>query len=159
MPRFLHEVFEMPTRLLCVLLWLLPGLALAGVYKWTDAQGRVHYGDAPPAESRNTASASKLKLQSHGGSAQVRQIATKESGVVMYSAEWCGVCQEAKQFMRDNGIPFREWDVEKSEYGEMRFNQLGGDGVPVITLGNQVMQGFDPARLLRMWNESRAQGR
>ncbi|WP_341676717.1 DUF4124 domain-containing protein [Niveibacterium sp. SC-1] len=26
--------------------------AQAGVYKWTDAQGKVHYGDVPPPEQR-----------------------------------------------------------------------------------------------------------
>ena len=25
-----------------------------GVYKWTDAQGRVHFGDRPPGEARST---------------------------------------------------------------------------------------------------------
>ena len=33
------------------LLLLTGGVALAAVYKWVDESGRVHYGDAPPAES------------------------------------------------------------------------------------------------------------
>lgn len=33
--------------LFCVL--LLPGLAAAEIYRWTDAQGRVHFGERPPA--------------------------------------------------------------------------------------------------------------
>lgn len=35
-------------RLLCCAL-LLPGLALAEIYRWTDAQGRVHFGERPGA--------------------------------------------------------------------------------------------------------------
>jgi hypothetical protein len=31
--------------LLIITLWLVP--ALAGVYKWTDEQGNVHYTDSP----------------------------------------------------------------------------------------------------------------
>jgi len=33
------------------LLFLIGGIALAEVYKWVDESGKVHYGDAPPAES------------------------------------------------------------------------------------------------------------
>jgi hypothetical protein len=41
-----------PTALLGVVLaLLLPGPAAAdSIYRWQDAQGRVHYGDEPPAE-------------------------------------------------------------------------------------------------------------
>ena len=31
-----------------ILLLLLPGIAAAGVYKWTDENGKVHFGDRPP---------------------------------------------------------------------------------------------------------------
>lgn len=34
---------------LCCVVWLLPGLALAQVYRWTDAEGRVHFGQRPVA--------------------------------------------------------------------------------------------------------------
>lgn len=35
----------------CLLLSLTSAPLLAQVYKWTDAEGRVHYGDRPPAEA------------------------------------------------------------------------------------------------------------
>jgi hypothetical protein len=31
------------------------GAGAEGVYKWTDAQGRVHFGDRPPGEASTTA--------------------------------------------------------------------------------------------------------
>ncbi len=34
--------------LVCALLLTWSGMACAVVYKWVDAQGKVHYGDAPP---------------------------------------------------------------------------------------------------------------
>ena len=40
-----------PRRLLPVALSLLLGVGLAtagDIYRWTDADGRVHYGDQPP---------------------------------------------------------------------------------------------------------------
>lgn len=38
-------------RCLLLLLGLLPALAQAEIYRWTDAQGRVHFGERPPAEA------------------------------------------------------------------------------------------------------------
>lgn len=39
-----------PCRLLPLFLFLLGSAAQAGdIYRWTDAQGRTHYGDQPPA--------------------------------------------------------------------------------------------------------------
>ncbi|MEW6120183.1 MAG: glutaredoxin family protein [Pseudomonadota bacterium] len=126
--------------------------ASAGVYKWTDAQGKTHYSDMPPPTARTT----QLRLQTYAGPALVGKVAGTDSGVTLYTTEWCGVCKRAKAFMRQNGVPFREWDVEKTEYGAIKFRQLGGSGVPLITVGSEKMTGFDAGRFMEMWK--RAQG-
>src|SRR5438067_202609 len=42
------------TRLLAIFLALaFSGAALAQAYKWTDPNGRVQYGDTPPADASN----------------------------------------------------------------------------------------------------------
>ena len=43
--------------------------ALAQVFKWTDAEGRIHYGDQPPQSGRNEKL--NLRVQSYEGPAQV----------------------------------------------------------------------------------------
>ncbi len=43
-----------------------------------------------------------------------RMPGTKTKQVVMYGADWCGVCKRAKRFFQAEGIPFRELDVDKS---------------------------------------------
>ena len=121
--------------------------ASAGVYKWTDAQGRIQYSDTPPPAARAT----QLKLQSYTGPALVGKVAGADSGVTLYTTEWCGVCKRAKAFMQQNGVPFREWDVEKTEYGATKFRQLGGSGVPLITVGSERMMGFDAGRFMELW--------
>lgn len=124
--------------------------AFAGVYKWTDAQGRIHYSDtAPPA-----ASTTQLKLQTYSGPVQVSRAVGADSGVTIYTTEWCGVCKRAKAFFKQNGVPFREWDVEKTEYGETKFRQLGGSGVPLITVGSEKMMGFDASRFMELWKNT-----
>lgn len=124
--------------------------AFAGVYKWTDAQGRIQYSDSPPP----TVQATKLRLQTYTGPAQVSRAAGTDGGVTLYTTEWCGVCKTAKAFMKQNGVPFREWDVEKTEYGAIKFRQLGGSGVPLITVGQEKMMGFDAARFMELWKNS-----
>lgn len=136
---------------LFLLAMLLACPAVAGVYKWTDAQGRVHYSDVPPQAAKTT----QLKLQTYAGPAQVSRVAGMESGVTLYTTEWCGVCKRAKAFMQQNGVPFREWDVEKTEYGATKFRQLGGTGVPVITVGAEKMVGFDAPGFMEMWKRSK----
>jgi glutaredoxin len=131
---------------------LLASPSFAGVYKWTDAQGRIHYSDAPPPAARST----QLKLQSFSGPAEVSQAIGADSGVTLYTTEWCGVCKRAKAFLTQNGVPFREWDVEKTEYGAAKFKQLGGSGVPLITVGSEKMMGFDANRFMALWNRTQS---
>ena len=41
-------------RLACLLLAMAaPHAGAEGIYRWTDAQGRVHFGDRPPGEGRS----------------------------------------------------------------------------------------------------------
>jgi glutaredoxin len=127
--------------------------ASAGVYKWTDAQGRVQYSDSPPPAAKAT----QLRLQTYTGPVEVSRAIGADSGVTIYTTEWCGVCQRAKVFFKQNGVPFREWDVEKTEYGAIKFKQLGGSGVPVITVGSEKMMGFDANRFMALWKN--AQGK
>lgn len=139
-----------PHLILLALFLVFP--AFAGVYKWTDAQGRIHYSDAPPVAAKTT----QLRLQSITGPVQVSQATGADSGVTIYTTEWCGVCKRARAFLKQNGVPFREWDVEKTDYGAVKFGQLGGSGVPLITVGSQKMQGFDASRFMEMWKNNQA---
>jgi glutaredoxin len=144
----------MKRRLLMVLALLFSSHALAGVYKWTDAQGRIQYSDSPP----TAAKATQLKLQSYTGPVQVSRTVGADSGVTIYTTEWCGVCTRAKAFFKQNGVPFHEWDVEKTEYGAAKLKQLGGRGVPLITVGSEKMMGFDANRFMDVWKNT-ADGR
>ena len=134
-----------PHLILLSMLLALP--ASAGVYKWMDAQGRIQYSDTPPPAARAT----QLKLQSYTGPVQVSRAIGADSGVTLYTTEWCGVCKRAKAFLKQNGVPFREWDVEKTDYGSLKFKQLGGSGVPLITVGSEKMMGFDAGRFMELW--------
>ena len=134
--------------LLVLLVASLP--ASAGVYKWTDAQGRVHYSDNPPPEAK--AQQVKVKINSIQGPAVVSTVrdipaAKAKEKVRIYTAVWCSYCKKAKAHLATRGVPYDDVDVEASERGRSEFNQLGGRGVPVILVGNQRMDGFDASGL------------
>lgn len=143
---------------------LLANLALAGVYKWTDAQGSVHYSDTPP--QSGGAQQVKLHINSFDGPAIVRPRApldapapqTAQAGIVMFTTSWCPSCKRAKAYLSGKGVPYREMDVEQSAEARQQFMQLGGRGVPLILVGNKRMDGFDPNTMEALLREAGISG-
>jgi len=138
------------SRFLLLALLIASTSAGAGVYKWTDAQGHVHYSDDPPADAK--AQQIKVKINSIQGPAVVSTMrdtsaAKAKDKVRIYTAVWCGYCKRAKAHLTAKGVPYDEMDVETSERGRSEFAQLGGRGIPVILVGSQRMDGFDAGRL------------
>lgn len=136
------------------------GAAHAGVYRWTDDKGRVHFGDKPPP---GTAGESvDIRINTYRSPHIVGQPddaadndpgakAAARKSVVMYGASWCGVCRRAAAYFRQKGIPFTEYDVERSAKGRADFKRLGGRGVPVILVGRTRMNGFSPDRFEQLY--------
>ena len=117
----------------------------AGVYRWTDEQGRVHFGDAPPPERQ--AEGVELRYNQMGSTPVPEGMLDRRAAVVMYSAAWCGVCRRAKSFLQSRGVAFSEYDIETSRKGREDYRRLRGTGVPIIMVGEQRMNGFDAATL------------
>lgn len=116
----------------------------AGVYKWTDADGRVHFSDNPPANS----DAEELKIRTYTGPAEVSSDGDYgPRQVKLLTTAWCGVCKRAKAYLAQKGIYYLEYDVETSEVGRLEYKRLNGKGVPIILVGNQKMVGFSAQKL------------
>lgn len=144
-------------RLLLVVLLIAPALSGADVYKWTDAQGRIHYSDSAPPEVKTQQV--KVKISSISGPAVVSTLSnptatkTKQS-VRIFTAAWCGYCKKAKAFLNAKGVAYDEVDVETSDRGRSEFSRLGGRGVPVILVGSQRMDGFEAGALTAMLEQA-----
>ena len=120
--------------------------ALGGkVYKWTDAEGRVHFSDQPVAADN----VEEVKIRSFSGNAEVildgNDFGARE--VKILTTTWCGVCKKAKAYLTGKGIYFNEYDVETSDVGRQEFKLLAGKGVPIILVGKQRMDGFSESKL------------
>jgi glutaredoxin len=64
--------------------------------------------------------------------------------VVLYATQWCPYCQRTRQFFKDNGITYTEWDVETSAEGARRYRELGGTRVPLVTVNDTIIRGYSP---------------
>lgn len=62
--------------------------------------------------------------------------------VVMYGTETCPYCAKARDYLRERGIAFADYDVQKSPAAREAFGKLGGKGVPLILIGNRRIDGF-----------------
>lgn len=64
--------------------------------------------------------------------------------VKVYSTPICPYCKMAKEFLKQNSIPFEDIDVSKDRKAltEM-FNKSGQMGVPVLDINGKVIVGFD----------------
>lgn len=72
--------------------------------------------------------------------------------VVLYATSWCGYCAKARALFEEQGIAYFEYDIEESAVGEEQYKALGGDGVPLMIVNNQVIQGFKKKRILKALN-------
>lgn len=153
---------------LLILLVLASLAAGAQLYKWTDSQGRVHYGDRPPEDAKKQEL--KIQVRSYDGPVEVTDwaaILRRKSpyaegrspaaprGITMYSTQWCGHCKRARIYFEAKGVPYKDLDIEASAEAHREYKDLGGTGVPLILVDGKVMKGFSADRFEKL----RATGR
>lgn len=68
--------------------------------------------------------------------------------VILYSASWCGYCKKTREFLNEKSIPFYEYDIEKSAIGHDQYRAIGGRGVPVLLVNQNVIRGYNPNEIL-----------
>ena len=136
--------------------------ANAQVHKWTDKDGKTVYGDLPPPEvaSRSV----KIPVTSFGGPPVFKSFATNSARkaesktapeLVLYSADWCGVCRSAKAFFGANRIAYREVNIDNDTAGAAEFKRVyGGGGIPLAVAGEKTLRGFSAESMLHFLKAS-----
>ncbi len=65
--------------------------------------------------------------------------------VIVYSTQTCPYCVMAKDFFKENNIPFEDVDVSIDRERAMEMVEKSGQmGVPVIDIDNNIIVGFRP---------------
>jgi glutaredoxin len=127
--------------------------AQTSVYKWTDAEGKIHFSDTPPPPSV-TKNVTETRMGGGGAdSSQVpyaTQMAMRSSPVTLYTAPQCGTpCEQGRSLLGNRGIPYTERDAQASrEDAEAVKKAIGALQVPVLMVGNDALKGYDPGA----WN-------
>jgi glutaredoxin-like YruB-family protein len=64
--------------------------------------------------------------------------------VKIYSTPACPYCIKAKEFLKQNGIPFEDINVSKDRKAAVEmFEKSGQTGVPVLDINGKIIVGFD----------------
>ncbi|HXR01095.1 MAG TPA: glutaredoxin family protein [Pseudomonas sp.] len=76
------------------------------------------------------------------------QAAPTQAQVTLYATDWCGYCKQTRRFLDSKGIPYTEFDIEKSAAGRKAYEALGGRGIPLIDVNGTLIRGFSPDEIL-----------
>jgi len=141
------------TRLLLLLALCVSPSADAEIYKWVDENGGVHFSDAKPAGKQ----ARELRIKSTPAptSASTGTTAGRQQRVTLYGTQWCGSCAKARRHFETNGIPYDDYDIDRSADARRRYDQLGGHGVPLILVGDEQLTGFSARRFEAIYRTDR----
>ncbi len=64
--------------------------------------------------------------------------------VKVYSTTTCPHCHDAKDFLKEQGVPFEDINVQEDEKArEEMIEKSGQRGVPVLDIDGEILVGFD----------------
>jgi glutaredoxin-like YruB-family protein len=76
---------------------------------------------------------------------------TQKQKVEIYSTPNCGYCAMAKEYFKKNNIVFQEYDVATDvKRRQEMLDRTHQFGVPVIIIDNQIILGFDKAKVSQL---------
>jgi len=93
---------------------------------------------------------------------QMKLVRTEKHVVRFFTASWCGVCTQARNFLKKEGIRFIEKDIEKDPGAAQEIQSFAKrkgvspdrlNGVPIFIIGSEMLFGFDPTTLKRKANK------
>jgi glutaredoxin len=122
------------------------------MYKWKGDDEVVHYSDTPPPVKDK-----KVEVKDFSGAtAQMTPAvplpfalaqAVKNNPVTVYTTAACTPCDQAKNALRDRGVPFTEKTVSTAADRARMAQAGGGDSAPFMTIGSKTLSGFAPSEL------------
>jgi glutaredoxin len=89
-------------------------------------------------------------LQHRGLPAAMAVASSEQPDVVLYATSWCGYCKMTREFFAANGIRYTEQDIEQSSTALLQHKKLGGNGVPLIVVGDEVIKGWNEQALRQL---------
>ena len=73
-----------------------------------------------------------------------RGVVAGNSGVVLYYADWCGYCKKARRWLDERNVVYDLRDIDIPRYGKELAEVSGGKSIPVLSIGGELVRGFNP---------------
>ncbi len=78
----------------------------------------------------------------YGIDISTQNMAYRQNPLILLSTTWCRQCRYAKQYLREKGIVYTEYDAEKSQKGRELMKRYKGTGYPTFIIGNESTSGL-----------------
>lgn len=76
----------------------------------------------------------------------------KMANVDIYTSDTCHFCHQAKDFLKQNNIDFKEHNISKDPEAKKELIKKGYMSVPVLIIDGQEVLGFDKDRITKLLN-------
>jgi glutaredoxin-like YruB-family protein len=125
-----------------ILLGLVAGIAMVLLYR--DGRLVLPY------------SAADMAAVAEFGATQGASEEREAPRVVVYTTPWCGWCRKTLAHLDDKGIRYVNKDIEaNAAYRQELRGKTGSTAVPVIEIGEELVRGFDVARIDHLLSDRR----
>lgn len=129
------------TTLLLALLCVSPAW---GLYKVVGPDGRITYTDRePPLALGRVSEMSSTGRESTGVQLPIElREATTRYPVTLFTAPACAPCDDARQLLRQRGVPHVEKSALNNDDRDAWLRVVGGPQAPALRIGSQMLRGL-----------------
>jgi|GEM_PF-2543825 len=131
--------------------------AQAGVYKWTDNNGRVHFSDRAPSADISSEEI-KIRRQHSSASGDVNEDGSQHPALILYTENTCVFSDAARSYLQEHNIAFEERNMDTSAEARAEFIELKGKKVPLIVDGTNMLHGFSSVAFERFYQPAQVAG-
>lgn len=125
----------------------------AQLYRWVDADGKVHYTDKPPPKEAKDIEKKRVKTAADAiPMPYALQQAAKTFPVTVYNADCGAPCDQANALIEKRGIPHTARNARDPEVQADLKKVTGSQDVdvPVLQVGRNVVKGWEAGQ----WNNA-----
>jgi hypothetical protein len=152
-PRDLKAAGRLAACVLAMFAFYAP--VLADIYSWTDRNGIKHFSSDPPPKGETISDLRVMKTveepeEPEAGDAEktvadttAREAPKNAPKVDIYVDDQSEICQTALAFFDRNKIAYTKHEIGSDPEALQRYKSLEGEGIPLIFIGDQRMDGWD----------------
>ncbi len=75
-----------------------------------------------------------------------------DAKVIVYTQPGCGPCAAEKEFLKKSEVDFEERDIRENPEYVKELLEIGAQATPTTIIGDEVIMGFDRAKISELLN-------